>query len=228
VDWNSDGKLDLIAGDNPGQVWLFLNVGSRKEPKLAEGVRVEAAGKPIRGAQKTYKQVDGKYVVDNVTPGNHPLADIYSKIHFADWNGDGLPDLLIGQDTNVLFYKNVGAKASPKFEDPVALAIPKETPMRPSPYLYDWDGDGITDLLLGTEDGKVLFYHNVGTKTKVELAPGKVLLDLKGVDVKPKGDRCRIAITDWNNDGKPDILAGDCYFTKDAKAGGNVWLFLGR
>jgi hypothetical protein len=31
---------------------------------------------------------DGKQRIERV-PGSHPLADQYTKIHFADWNGDG-------------------------------------------------------------------------------------------------------------------------------------------
>lgn len=228
MDWNDDGKLDLISGDTKGQVWLFVNVGTRTEPKLAEGVRVEAAGKPIEGAQKTYKQVDGKYVVDKVTGGNHKLADVYSKLHFADWDGDGLKDLLIGQSSDILLYKNVGTKAAPKFADPVALTIPgKDKPERWGPCVYDWDADGTQDLLVGTEDGKVIFYRNKGTKTNPELAEGKTL-DLKGIPPEEKGYRWRIAITDWNNDGKPDLLMGNFYSGKGQKAGGNVWLFLGK
>jgi hypothetical protein len=228
VDWNDDGKLDLISGDTKGQVSLFINVGTRTEPKLAEGVRVEAGGKPIAGAQKTYKEVNGTYVVDKVTGGNHALADVYSKIHFADWDGDGLKDLLIGQSSDILLYKNVGTKAAPKFADPVALAIPgKDKPMRWGPYVYDWDADETQDLLVGTEDGKVIFYRNKGTKTNPELAEGKTL-DLQGIPPEEKGYRWRIAVTDWNNDGKPDLLMGNFYSGKGQKAGGNVWLFLGK
>ena len=228
MDWNDDGKLDLISGDTKGQVSLFINVGTRTEPKLAEGVRVEAAGKPIEGAQKTYKQVDGKYVVDKVTGGNHKLADVYSKLHFADWDGDGLKDLLIGQSSDILLYKNVGTKAAPKFVDPVALAIPGRNKIdRASPYVYDWDADGIQDLILGTEDGKVLFCRNTGTNKSPELAKDKAL-DLQSMGADEKGYRWRIAITDWNNAGKPDLLMGNFYSGKGQKAGGNVWLFPGK
>ena len=92
MDWNNDGKKDLIAGDTEGNVWLFLNTGTRREPRLAKGKRVEADGKAIKGQRKTYKRVGGQLVVDKVISGNHPLAEVYSKIHMADWDGDGLKD----------------------------------------------------------------------------------------------------------------------------------------
>ena len=49
MDYNNDGKTDLIAGDSKGQVWIFLNVGTRDKPELAKGVRIKAGGKPIMG-----------------------------------------------------------------------------------------------------------------------------------------------------------------------------------
>ena len=38
-----------------------------------------------------------------------------------------------------------------------------------APYLYDWDGDGKRDLLVGQfGDGKLRIYPNVGTEAKPE------------------------------------------------------------
>ena len=49
MDWNNDGKKDLISGDCHGNIWTFINIGSDKSPELARGVRVKADGKPING-----------------------------------------------------------------------------------------------------------------------------------------------------------------------------------
>ena len=210
MDFNNDGKKDLLAGDTKGQVWLFLNSGTDAAPVLAEGVRIESAGNTIVVSSSDRASMMGKY----------------SKIHYADWNGDGLRDILIGQSDGghiIVMYKNVGTKAEPKFGKPVPVELPGTKMSRPSPYVFDWDGDGKVDLLFGTERAEIYFYRNVGTNKEPKLEKGKKL-DLVG-DGFDKGYRCRIDVADFNGDGKNDIIVGNRY--RGVKPlGGNVWVFL--
>ncbi len=226
MDWNNDGKKDLISGDTKGQVWLFLNTGTDKEPVLAEGIRVQADGKPILGNPSRYRDSDGKFH-DETDP--EKVTGVYSKIHFADWNGDGLKDLLAGQSgprgIELVLYKNIGTQSGPKFGKPEPLEIPGPKMSRPSPYLVDWDGDGKLDIMFGTERPTIYFFRNIGTNQNPKLETGKQI-SLAGDDFS-EGYRCRIDVTDWNEDGKLDILVGN-FYSKQRPAGGNIWLFLGR
>lgn len=230
MDYNNDGLTDLIAGDSAGQVTVFLNKGTKAKPVLAEGIKVKSDGKEITPTRTTYKAVNGKAVVDKTIKGSHKLSEVYSKLHMGDWDGDGLGDLLVGHSTTIVMYKNIGTKDAPKFAAPVKVVSPEgKFPMRPSPFVVDWDGDGTNDLLVGTEYAKVYFYKNEGTNQKPKLAKGEEL-SLKG-DGFDKGYRCRIDVTDWNNDGKKDLLVGNFYSSRAAgknSNGGNVWLFLGE
>ena len=225
MDWNNDGKLDLISGDANGNVWVFINSGTKGAPKLDEGKLVEADGKVIRASREHYKQVDGNWVVDRVTTGSHILAQVYSKVHMADWDDDGLKDLLVGHETQIIFYKNVGTPSKPRFLAPVVIPFPEGNHVsRPSPFVVDWDGDGLKDLLVGSETNIIRFYRNIGTSKEPVLDKEKVL-ELKGEGMD-RWYRCRIDVTDWNNDGKLDILLGNFISAMDMKSSGNIWLFL--
>lgn len=222
MDWNNDGKNDLLAGDTRGQVWLYLNEGTASEPKLAAGVRVESNGHPITGADITFD--------DGAKPLKpQPLMGRYSKIHWADMTGDGLSDLLIGQaydSTNhIVIYKNVGTQTSPKLAQPEVYNLPKNTTSRPSPYVADLDGDGIKDMICGTDGKDILFFENTGTNAAPKWKnPEKLKLKGKGFE---NGNRHRLAVTDWNEDGKTDLIMGD-YYLEDDNISGNIWLFLGK
>lgn len=83
VDWDGDGKRDLLVGDGKGGVSLFRNVGDDKSPRLAAAeVLVEQVGW-------------GGEVAKTPTRGTR------AKVCVADWNGDGRLDLLLGDNADL-------------------------------------------------------------------------------------------------------------------------------
>jgi len=50
IDWNNDGKKDLLVGDGYGYVWLYLNEGTNVDPSFNGGARLESSGSPIRAS----------------------------------------------------------------------------------------------------------------------------------------------------------------------------------
>jgi hypothetical protein len=81
ADWDRDGKVDLVVGTGSGSVLWYRNIGSRATPRLA-APQVLVADSPA------------------ATKAGVPLKDgqwgIRAKICMTDWNGDGWPDLLLG------------------------------------------------------------------------------------------------------------------------------------
>lgn len=73
-----------------------------------------------------------------------------------------------------------------------------------------WDADAEKDLLIGQANGLIGIYLNVGTDalptfdggTFLQVGPAgsKVAIDV--------GDRATLAVADWNNDGKKDLITG--------------------
>lgn len=138
VDWDGDGKLDLLVGDINGQVYLVPNEATGKGYAFGKERALEAGGKPLQ------------------LPGGDagPFA--------ADWDGDGKLDLLVGAgDGSVWFYRNVGTARAPKLAAGVQLVSPGENrygedaPKEPRRgtrakiCAIDYDGDGRLDLLVG-------------------------------------------------------------------------------
>jgi len=84
ADWDGDGDLDLLVGSEDGRVSLFRNTGTATSPELAAAVELVPPGEALSGSQAPKE----------VRRGGR------SKICVADWNGDGRPDLLVGDATN--------------------------------------------------------------------------------------------------------------------------------
>lgn len=80
IDWDGDGDLDLLTGEDSGRVLLFENTGSVKAPIMAEPVELVTSGTMKYGDEAPQEIVRGGR----------------SKVWATDWNEDGLPDLLVG------------------------------------------------------------------------------------------------------------------------------------
>jgi hypothetical protein len=132
VDWDADGDLDLLLGTQSGHVYLSENAGSPKQPVYKKvGAPLQAAGQKLE------------------VPGHHAMPVV------ADWDGDGLWDLVSGSGAGgAVWFRNQGKKGEPRFAAAEQLVPPAngdwESPgQRTQAAVADFDADGRLDLLLG-------------------------------------------------------------------------------
>jgi hypothetical protein len=210
VDWDGDGRIDLLVGVSDwrdygwddaynakgewtrgplhGYVYLHRNTGTNAEPQWADPVPLEAGGKPI-----------DQYG----SPSPNPV----------DWFGAGRVDLIGGNFIDSVFLlRNTGTRTAPR----LAAAEPLMVGGRPlrmdlcmiQPRVVRWHTDGRPSLLIGEEDGRVAFVENrAPAGSPPDLAPPRYF---EQVDPYVKsGALSRPVVADWNGDGKPDLLAGN-------------------
>ncbi|KAH8044927.1 hypothetical protein JL721_12731 [Aureococcus anophagefferens] len=191
ADLDGDGDLDLVVGEDGGTLFYYENVGSAASPSY----------EAVTGAANPFDGID-------VGAFGH-----WSKPAFADVDGDGDLDLVVGEyDGTLFYYENVGSAASPSYEAVTDAANPFDgidVGYNSAFALADLDGDGDLDLVLGEEDGVLNYYETVGSAASPDYAPVTgAVSPFDGIDV---GSRSKPALADLDGDGDLDLVVGEVY-----------------
>ncbi|MBA6358042.1 MULTISPECIES: VCBS repeat-containing protein [unclassified Colwellia] len=194
-DINGDGLVDIVTKESVREGMM-----SRTNHLMIRYGFIE------NGLMQYKKEADG-----------HATFDGEGMIKFKDVDGDGLKDYYtlsvemgIGTmmsamsgaiDMDLRFYKlekNGKYVKKPVYENEVEIAINSGSDGEALTDVSDFNGDGINDLILKTDDKEFTIYSG---------AKGKRLFAKRGADYEislPKS--VRTEIKDFNNDGKADIL----------------------
>ncbi|MFN3530554.1 MAG: FG-GAP-like repeat-containing protein [Bacteroidia bacterium] len=137
-DLNGDGKQDLLIGSQDGRMLHYSNLSSSGQPQYSLQTQQFIT---IVGA-------------NNLAP------------ELADLNGNGRLDLLIGKrDGSINHYENTGSSSSPQFQLINAqlgqINIGGAFSGFPVPRIADFDGNGLYDLVVGSESGRLHFFKDI-------------------------------------------------------------------
>jgi len=171
-DWEGDDDWDLVVGGGNGWPQVIINEGTNERPMFARPRQILSEGRPIR------------IFMSQVFPGikgyGHDMG--YPFPSYVDWDEDGLPDLMLPNITNrVFWYKNIGTRQKPKFGPRRQVLV--------EGYPETSETLRATAKLLGAITGKW----------------NKRMLDPNS----PFGWRARAGFGDFNGDGLMDMVHAD-------------------
>ena len=247
IDWDKDGKIDLIMSGEDCHVGFCRGTGEVKY-----GVPIFEKVQYLRAQRE--QVCFGALVTPSV----------------CDLNGDGNLDLVAGESGGFLaFIKCLGRdeKGFPRWDEPKLIQVEGKDffikagyngsiqgPVEEGfgytvPWVVDWDLDGLQDIILNTIRGDVLFMKNIGTKTEYKFAaPVGIEVEWNGKQPEQKFGWYRPELTttgneknlitqwrttpcvyDLNEDGLPDLVMLDvegylAFFERFRKQDGSLGL----
>jgi hypothetical protein len=221
IDWEGDGDVDLIVGDEDGRVALVEHTG-----KLTDGT-------PQFLPPRYFQQE-----ADRVKCG--ALATPVG----VDWDGDGDDDIVSGNTAGYIqFYENLGLTngGMPKWAGPRRLQAGGETiRIQAGPNgsiqgpceakwgyttlsVADWNHDGRQDLVANSIWGEVVWFENIGAEGAPRLKAAQLIEVAWAARVRkpdwtwwhPKGKqlvtqwRTTPVVVDFTGDGLNDLVMLD-------------------
>ncbi len=246
TDWDGDGDTDIVSGNTAGYIEIFENLSGPKvaQPKWAAPRRLEVDGKPFRIMAGPNGSIQG--------PAEAKWG--YTTVSVADWDVDGLPDLLFNSILgNVQWLRNIGSRKAPQFAQPAPIEVewtatppaldwgwrkPQGkallTQWRTTPVVHDFNQDGLPDLAMLDQAGYLALFERIKTNGILTLkAPRRAFLDEQGQPLRlnPKtagaSGRRKLCLTDWDGDGKFDLLlnSSNADFYQQTSSKDGTWTF---
>ncbi|WP_309385767.1 FG-GAP-like repeat-containing protein [Cerasicoccus frondis] len=172
ADWDGDGDFDLFVA-HAGGLWIYENIGNTR---FLNFHKIEAP----------------QHIADLIAAIDDPV------IAGGDWNGDGLDDLVVGGDSNILYL--IPSQGSLNTSGAALELAMATSPLIPA--LADFNDDGYADLLVMLSDGNVRYFQNTESAPFFETYTD----DFLG---QPVTNGVSLSVSDIDQDNTLDVLASD-------------------
>jgi hypothetical protein len=196
ADYTGDGLVDLLVAN----FYNYRPVGE-KESLIALYRNIGTVSNPV------FEFVDMD--VFNLAQQNFGLRSVPT---FGDIDSDGDDDMLLGIDNGtIVFYENLATGTTPIWGNPVLnftdnVSAPINVNAFAHPQLFDLDGDGLLDLLIGNRLGNIYYYRNTGTATNPSFELTNATLG--DVDIMPGNQSSNAAIHFFRDNGETHLFSG--------------------
>jgi hypothetical protein len=196
-DWDADGDSDIVCGNTAGYIEWFENLSGPnvEKPRWAAPRQLEAGDKVFRIMAGRNGSIQG--------PAEAKWG--YTTLSVADWDGDGLHDIVYNSILGrVEWLRNVGTPSQPKFAESrpidVEWSLSQEehtrkpawtwwtpqgnalvTQWRTTPVVCDVNRDGLVDLAMLDAEGYLCLYPRARQQGElILLPPQRLFCDEKG------------------------------------------------
>ncbi|MEE2659840.1 MAG: hypothetical protein VX733_15125 [Candidatus Latescibacterota bacterium] len=220
-DWRGTGVPDLLVGGVEGYI-LWYRTLSTDPLRFAPSERLRCGTTEIRRLAMP-DPAAGRHWGSSQGPHDGDTGG-YSNPVLADWDGDGLLDLVVS-DMNGIYdwYPNWGTRTDPELGPPCRLCIedgePLFGPWRQQPGIGCFSGGPLPDIVIQDPDLDLALFRRAGAGDALALLrPGEKLRYEDGSTIKTHGiytpsggdgrGRTKIQIVDWDGDGRLDLLLG--------------------
>ena len=210
-DWDGDGDEDIVSGNSAGYIGWIENLGpaaGQKAPRFA-------APRPLK--DDTLSPIRIQAGTNGSIQGPAEAKWGYTTISVADWDHDGLPDIVSNSILGrIVWWKNIGSRQAPKLGKMQSVQVewpgappkpawtwwtPREkelaTQWRTTPLVHDFNGDGLNDLAMLDHEGYFAFFPRGRVPATSEfpfgqlvlLPPQRIFFGIKGSDFDSGGKR---------------------------------------